>query len=34
VPYTRGKEFSRPKEDILNDCKESIKNGAKEITLL
>ncbi len=34
VPYTRGKEFSRNSEDIISDCKESIKNWAKEITLL
>lgn len=34
VPYTRGKEFSRNTQDIISDCKESIKNWAKEITLL
>lgn len=34
VPYTRWKENSRPKEDILNECKEAAKSWAKEITLL
>lgn len=34
VPYTRGKEFSRTQTDIITDCKESIKNWAREITLL
>lgn len=34
VPYTRWKEFSRNPSDIIADCKESIKNWAKEITLL
>ena len=34
VPYTRGKERSRLKEDILREVDELIKDGYKEITLL
>ena len=34
VPYTRGPEFSRPFYQILNEAKELINNGVKEITLL
>lgn len=34
VPYTRGKEVSRPFKDIINDCKEAVENGCSEITLL
>lgn len=34
VPYTRWREFSRPKDDIISDCKEAVKNWAKEITLI
>ncbi len=34
VPYTRGKERSRLKEDILNEVNDLIKQGYKEITLL
>ncbi len=34
VPYTRGKERSRKKEDILNEIKELKEKGYKEITLL
>jgi len=34
VPYTRGKERSRAKEDILKECKELVDNGYQEITLL
>ena len=34
VPYTRGMERSREKEDILKEVDELIKDGYKEITLL
>ena len=34
VPYVRGRERSRKKEDILAECRQVIENGAKEITLL
>ena len=34
VPYVRGRERSRKKEDILAECRCLIESGAKEITLL
>ncbi len=34
VPYVRGRERSRKKEDILAECRDLIAAGAKEITLL
>ena len=34
VPYTRGRERSRKKEDILKEVDELIQDGYKEITLL
>lgn len=34
VPYTRGKEFSRPVEHIYREAMELSAQGAKEITLL
>jgi len=34
VPYTRGPEYSRPFDQIVNEAKEIIQSGAKEIILL
>ena len=34
VPYVRGRERSRLPEDILEECRRVIADGAKEITLL
>ena len=34
VPYVRGRERSRKPEDILNECRQVIGDGAREITLL
>jgi len=34
VPYTRGPEYSRPFDQIINDAKNLIKNGTKEIILI
>lgn len=34
VPYTRGKEVSRPAQDIVAECKQLAAKGYKEITLL
>ena len=34
VPYTRGPEYSRPFKQIINEAKELIESGAKEIILL
>ena len=34
VPYTRGKQRSRMPEDIINEVKDLLKNGYKEVTLL
>ena len=34
VPYTRGPEFSRSVEEILNECNQLVANGSKEIILL
>ncbi len=34
VPFTRGREISRPFEDIIRECKELKEKGYKKITLL
>lgn len=34
VPYVRGREFSRPLEDVVNEVKRLVDDGCKEITLL
>jgi tRNA-2-methylthio-N6-dimethylallyladenosine synthase len=34
VPYTRGPEYSRSFDEIINEAKQLISNGVREITLL
>ena len=34
VPYTRGPEYSRPFNHIINEAKQLVDNGSKEIILL
>ena len=34
VPYTRGPEFSRSFGEIIDEAKQLVKNGSREITLL
>jgi tRNA-2-methylthio-N6-dimethylallyladenosine synthase len=34
VPYRRGKEMSRPVDDIICEVKERVRHGTREVTLL
>ena len=34
VPYTRGRERSRPMKEILKECRELVEQGYRQITLL
>ncbi|MCW8956456.1 MAG: MiaB/RimO family radical SAM methylthiotransferase, partial [Gammaproteobacteria bacterium] len=34
VPYTRGEEFSRPFDDVINEVAELAGQGVREVTLL
>ncbi len=34
VPYVRGREASRPPEEILRDVRDAVGSGAREVTLL
>ncbi len=34
VPYTRGEEFSRPLQDVLDEIRTLARKGAREVTLL
>lgn len=34
VPYARGREKSRPMDEILDECEKLVESGCKEITLL
>ena len=34
MPYTRGPEYSRSFIEIINEAKQLVVNGAREITLL
>lgn len=34
VPFSRGREKSRPMQEILDECRSLVENGCKEITLV
>lgn len=34
VPYTRGREFSRPFDEVVTEAKQLVANGARELILL
>lgn len=34
VPFTRGREYSRKFEEIIDECKSLVESGTKEITLV
>ncbi len=34
VPYTKGREFSRPVTEVIEEVKKSVKNGYREVWLL
>jgi tRNA-2-methylthio-N6-dimethylallyladenosine synthase len=34
VPYTRGAEYSRPVDDVMDEARRLVEHGAREITLL
>ena len=34
VPFTRGRELSRPHDEIITEIKDAVNHGAKEVTLL
>lgn len=34
VPHTRGREVSRPQNEILDEISEAVRSGTKEVTLL
>lgn len=34
VPFVRGREISRPPEDVLNECRRLAERGVKEVILL
>ncbi len=34
VPYTRGQEYSRPVAEVINEARELISSGARELVLL
>lgn len=34
VPYVRGREISRPADDVVDECRRLVEDGCREITLL